>query len=439
MAQYDVLLVQNTHATLTEFTEKYINIGKGGLLTADSSKTPMVVAVGTDGQVLIADSASTGGFKWVAQSTLVGANSHVQGTDLGTTNADFGIQTGGFNVHLVAESASKMSAKVAGLASYADWQANNGIYNKITLPSSDPVGAYDAAHKTYVDNKFAALNGALLFKGNIKTTGGDITPTAFNALATYSVGWQYRAAEAGTFQGVVCEIGDMLTAIVARSGSGALAADWTVSQTNIDGAVVGPATAIADNIASYNGATGKLIKDSGVAVSAIASAQATATAAIPKSAYTATDVLLVGSGAGTYTTLTPSASTIVGKAAAGGVVALSAAQVLTILGISNAVASDINTGTDNVKFITSSALAGSNMAKGPGSSVANRIAIFTGTDGKTLGDSGKIATDFMENWVSAPSTKTSTGTAGQKAYDSNFFYVCQATNVWKRTPIATNW
>lgn len=43
------------------------------------------------------------------------------------------------------------------------------------------------------------------------------------------------------------------------------------------------------------------------------------------------------------------------------------------------------------------------------------------------------------SFVSAPTTKTSTGTAGQIAYDGNYFYICTATNTWTRTTMVTNW
>lgn len=43
----------------------------------------------------------------------------------------------------------------------------------------------------------------------------------------------------------------------------------------------------------------------------------------------------------------------------------------------------------------------------------------------------------VPNLVSAPSTASSTGTAGQVAYDASYFYVCTATNTWKRVAIST--
>jgi len=84
------------------------------------------------------------------------------------------------------------------------------------------------------------------------------------ALTTYSVGWTYRATDAGSFKGQTVEIGDLLIAVVARTGSGNADADWTVAQNNIDGAVIGPASAVDNNLCQFNLTTGKLIEDSGL-------------------------------------------------------------------------------------------------------------------------------------------------------------------------------
>ena len=53
MAQYDLVLTQNTHATLTEFTERLVNIAKGGLLSAATGGVPTVLAAGTNGYQLV--------------------------------------------------------------------------------------------------------------------------------------------------------------------------------------------------------------------------------------------------------------------------------------------------------------------------------------------------------------------------------------------------
>lgn len=39
-------------------------------------------------------------------------------------------------------------------------------------------------------------------------------------------------------------------------------------------------------------------------------------------------------------------------------------------------------------------------------------------------------------FVAAPATATSAGVAGNMAYDSSYFYICTATNTWKRVAIA---
>lgn len=40
-------------------------------------------------------------------------------------------------------------------------------------------------------------------------------------------------------------------------------------------------------------------------------------------------------------------------------------------------------------------------------------------------------------WQSVPATATSPGQKGDNAFDANYFYVCVATNTWKRTPLTT--
>jgi len=40
-------------------------------------------------------------------------------------------------------------------------------------------------------------------------------------------------------------------------------------------------------------------------------------------------------------------------------------------------------------------------------------------------------------WVAVPATATSTGIAGQKAYEAGYLYICVATNTWERVAIAT--
>lgn len=138
----------------------------------------------------------------------------------------------------------------------------------ITLGGGSPSNTLypsQAAIKSYADSLIAA-NGAMVYKGTVGT-GGTYTIAAFNALATYNIGWAFKCIEAGTIKGKVCEIADLIIAIVTRTGSGNVDADWTVVQANIDGAVIGPVSDVNGNFASFSGTTGKLIQDSGYSFS----------------------------------------------------------------------------------------------------------------------------------------------------------------------------
>jgi hypothetical protein len=474
MTQYDILLTQNVAPTGVEFSEKLVNIGKGDLLSGiATTKVPTVLAAGPDGYMLVRDDLEVTGLKWVAIQ-----QGHTQGTDTGTTSTTFAIDSDGYNLPITAESASKLGVKVAGGATYADFQAKDGTFNKVTI-SGTPSANTDAVTVQHVNNLLASLAGALVFKGNIVTsaTGNDITPAAFNALATYSVGWQYRAAEAGTFKGFVCEAGDLLTAIVARSGSGNVNTDWTVSQTNIDGAVTGPASATDGHVVLFNGITGKIVKSSGVALGTMASE--TATNYVPKSLFDANTVLYATTD-NTPAALTVAASTFVGRKATGDISAMSAAEARTILNVADGANNYIHPTTagnihiptggsttqilqwsasGTAKWITISTDAviadnGALTIANNAISLAKMADVATGTVfyRKTAGtgdpevqtlatlkaDLGALGGSEV-NWVSAPATMTSAGTAGQIAKDGNYIYVCTATNVWKRSPIATNW
>lgn len=135
----------------------------------------------------------------------------------------------------------------------------NGYSVETTLTGASTAIPRADAVKTYVDGLIAASD-AMVYKGTVGT-GGTYTIAAFNALTVWNAGWTYKVIEAGTIRGKVCEIGDMLVATVDRTSAG-VDADWTVIQTNVDGAVTGPASSTSGNFVSFNGATGKLIQDS---------------------------------------------------------------------------------------------------------------------------------------------------------------------------------
>ncbi len=53
------------------------------------------------------------------------------------------------------------------------------------------------------------------------------------------------------------------------------------------------------------------------------------------------------------------------------------------------------------------------------------------------GDLHKDNMGQLTGWTDAPATLSSPGIAGQKAFDSNYFYIAIATDTWRRVPIST--
>lgn len=128
--------------------------------------------------------------------------------------------------------------------------------------------------QTAVTQGMAAAD-ALTYEGTIAggSTGeyGALTPAA-------SKGYVYKVSAAGKIDGASVEVGDMLicntddTVAATADNYSTIAANWDIIQGNTDGVVVGPASSTDSHIALFNGATGKLIKDSGKTLADFATA-----------------------------------------------------------------------------------------------------------------------------------------------------------------------
>lgn len=128
---------------------------------------------------------------------------------------------------------------------------------KVATPSAEG----DIATKGYVDS-ILNVNDAIVFKGVINCSTNPNYPAA-DAGHTYVVS---VAGKIGGASGVNVEAGDKLMCLVDGTAAGTHAtvgANWNISQANIDGAVIGPASAVDGRIAVFDGTSGKLIKDSG--------------------------------------------------------------------------------------------------------------------------------------------------------------------------------
>lgn len=152
------------------------------------------------------------------------------------------------------------------LANQAGLQALLGLDTDVALAAnSDTKIATQKAVKAYADGLLDA-NNAYQYKGVIDCSTNPNYPAA-------SAGWTYKVSVAGKIggaSGINVEVGDSLTCLVDGSASGTQAtvgANWIIVQTNIDGAVVGPASSTSGNLVTFSGTTGKIVQDSAVAIS----------------------------------------------------------------------------------------------------------------------------------------------------------------------------
>jgi len=410
MAQYDIHLIQNTSGSGIEFSEKQVNIAKGGLLSAATGGVPTVLAGGTDGYHLVRDDNEVTGLKWVAVSAT-----HTQNTDTGTTNNTFTVDSDGTTGKII------LDADNVG-ANYTTTIQNQAQAASIVLTLPGVTGTL--ATEAFATGLFSSTD-AMIFKGTVGS-GGTHEIAAFNSLATYDAGWTYKVITAGTIKGKVCEIGDMVIATVDRAGSGNVDADWVAVQTNVDGGVTGPASAVTTNIATFNGTSGKIIQDGGVAISALATSTH-AHGNVTNAGYigsTANLPIITGTGgilqAGAF-------GTGATQFCVGNDSRLSDARTPTSHTHGNITNAGAIGSTANLPIITTT------------SGVLTAGAFGTGSTDFTVGNDARLSDARNVLWVTAPSTKTSVGTIGQFAKDDNYIYICTATNVWKRSPIATNW
>lgn len=348
MSQFDLLLIQNTAAAGTEFSEKTVNIAKGGILSADASGVPTVLAAGTDGYMLVRDNAETTGLKWQAISA-----GHTQNTDTGTTGSTFTVDSDA--------TTGKLQLKaIAGAANKTLILQNAELTDDRTITFPDATGTVALTSQL--------PSTPLQYKGGLDCAANPNYPAAV-AGDTYVVS---VAGKVGGASGAVVEAGDTLICkeASAEGDEATVGTKWNIVQKNLNGAVIGPASVTDGYLVLFDGVTGKLIKAGTGAPGTMA--YETATNYVAKALFDANTILAATSD-NTPAALTIGEQTLVGRVTSGNIAALTAAQAMSIL------------------------------------------------------------------WQTAPATKTSTGTAGHIAKDDNWFYVCTATNTWKRSPLATNW
>lgn len=118
-----------------------------------------------------------------------------------------------------------------------------------------------AATQEWVNNLIAQINN-----GTPGVVGGVDNPLPSTG---YKAGQMWRVAEEGTYAGVECEIGDLIICLKDHADGSAGNSDFMVVQANIEGAVTGADSSVDGHIVVFNGATGKVIKDSNIAIDSL--------------------------------------------------------------------------------------------------------------------------------------------------------------------------
>jgi hypothetical protein len=69
--------------------------------------------------------------------------------------------------------------------------------------------------------------------------------------------------------------------------------------------------------------------------------------------------------------------------------------------------------------------------------LGNTTHYFSSIDVRTVKFADGTSQNTTFKWSSVPANSTASGTVGQVAYDSDYVYVCVATNTWKRLSLGT--
>lgn len=118
-----------------------------------------------------------------------------------------------------------------------------------------------AATQEWVNTLVGQLSGGI--PGIVDSTDNPLPSTGYKA------GQMWRVTAEGIYAGTTCEIGDLIICLKDYVEDSAGNADFMVVQGNIDGAVTGADSSTDGHIVVFNGATGKVIKDSNVAIASL--------------------------------------------------------------------------------------------------------------------------------------------------------------------------
>jgi hypothetical protein len=330
--------------------------------------------------------------------------------------------------------------------------------NGITVLSSTSFGegllntADASAARTYLG--IGSVLGSLQYQGVLNSQGGfDALPTATSGnKGYYYVASTVSTTEVYTYSGLTFGNGDWIVSngtawekvnseindneittskIVNLAITTAKLADDAVTTVKILNANVTAAKLASDSVTTVK------ILDANVTAAKLASDSVTTvkildnnvtTAKIADDAITTVKILDSNVTASKLATDSVSTAKIIDANVTAAKLAADSVTTAKILNsnVTLAKLQDIATGTILANFTGST---GAPTAYATSSVITNFLQAATAAEAR--GDIGALG------WSTAPTTATDTGTAGQIAYDVDYFYICVATDTWVRVPIAT--
>lgn len=157
----------------------------------------------------------------------------------------------------VTSDVTAVSDRVTALETSIDTKApvENPVFSGVVK-----VGEEEVAVKSYVDGLFA----------NLASSAPGIVDSTNAIPENYKAGQTFRVAEAGTYAGSKCEVGDLILVVKNYDAGTASNDDFMVLQANVDGAVTSTSeTATVGEIVVFDSVTGKVIKGSGVQIASL--------------------------------------------------------------------------------------------------------------------------------------------------------------------------
>jgi hypothetical protein len=462
MAQYDLLLTQNRAGEGIEFQEMYVNIKKGTLIVGKTNgvdQFPEALDAGTNGHVLVPDSAVASGLKWSADTAIQSTTSQTLEIHKGEANA--------FKLKGVA--AGKAGIRNVNDNAYADLEVKDLQIAQGFAGSAETPFEASTAHglvtKKLLDDSIAAgfgANDAMVFKGTVEVSGGSLIVTGggnFNALTGYSAGWTYKAKTAVTkaqnpLGDFPLEVGDMIIAVADVDGTWS-ADNWTVIQSDLDGANVVFKTDFSQDhsilvansadtptvlnstsdddvlrrVGSGSLAFGKIlndnITDNTIALGKMAKIAKNKLIGTPDTGTTHNPTVIdIGDG------LTMSDAGVLSADHSGTVTSVTATSPVESSGGA----------TPNISLVDGTASVGIDMSHFKFIPTARILGRHTASDGSPEELESPAVNTILHN-STIPASPTAAGTLGAMASDTNFIYKCVVGGVagtarWRRIPMA---